>query len=198
MSIKNQGIADIIGRPFTAEMDTQVSEFIGKNYVPKTDFNTRKTQLDEAIQERDTIKQERDDALNKLNEYSGFESRVQQYEKAIVETHLTDAFKDAGVRSQKALETAMKMVDYGKIKLDDDLKPEGFKEQVEEIAKTETYLFGKSESSAAGGSSHAAGGEAPPTHTTSVSGGDSDAAEAANWMKQALSSAANIDLEGDD
>lgn len=195
MGIKNQGIADIIGRPFTDEMDTQVSNYISEHYVAKSDFHTRKAQLDEARNENAQLK-------SQLEEFKDFnpenvKQQMYKYERAIVQTHLTDAFKDAGVRSPKALETAMKMVDYEKIKLDDDLNPEGHKEQVEEIAKSETYLFGKSETESKG-SSHVAGGSAPPTHTTSVSGDDGDAAAAASWMQKALQSAANIDLEGDD
>lgn len=194
MSIKNQGIADIIGRPFTEEMDTQVSQYIGEHFVSKSDFNARKAQLDEA-------KTRLNELQTQLADQPAVDPEIQQkWQSALVNTHLDYAFSNA--QSEKAKEAAKKMVDISKIEIGEDFTVSGLEDQVKAITESETYLFRQQEqSSGVAGRvfqdpAHPEGGDPPPANGADDAFDDPEQSAASKYMDKWMRD--QLNTKGDD
>ena len=143
----------ILGDAYTDEIDKKVSEQIGKNFVPRSEFNTAneaKKALEQQIAERDK-------QLKDFEKLSGDNEELQKQlaeakeankaAKAEYESNLKKVKLDSKVETAllsakaKNVKAVRALLDESKISLDGE-NVLGLQEQLEQVKKENPYLFG--------------------------------------------------------
>ena len=151
MALKNEWLREIIGDSFTEAMDTAVASYLGKNFVSKTDFNTKN---EEAKQLQKTL-ETRDDQLKALQALKPEEMQAQitklqgenaaaaaQYQKDLesvkLDLSVEAALAKAGAVNVRAVKS---LIDHTKLGLNKDGSVFGLEEQVTNLQKSEKWAF---------------------------------------------------------
>lgn len=151
-SIKNTWLVDIVGSGFNEEMDTKVAEHIGKNYVSKSDFNSKNTMLEQANATIATYEQQMKE-LKKVNP-----EELQQRLKEMQEVQKTEQLKHAeqlkASNMRNAIDRALyernavdvtavgALLDHDKLVYDENTKQvAGLKEQLDALEKEKAWAF---------------------------------------------------------
>ena len=178
----------ILGDKYTPEIDTAVSQEIGKGFVSRTDFNATSgklkeaeaqvTQLTESVKTRDSQLEElkksagAGEELQKqiadLQKQNAEQEKAHQAELAQVKLNnaIDNALAAAGAKNNKAVRA---LLDLSGVKLEEDGKLAGFAEQLEALQKSDAYLFAEAQQSTFRGFQPGAGSGAPPNRSVDVS-----------------------------
>ena len=136
------------------ELYSQVIEKIGENkldivsngnWIPKDKFNNLNEQLKTANTTIADLKKSNKDNEDLQSKVTDYETKVKNYEKQIQDMQfnyaLDGALKSANARNVKAIKALLNM---DNVKLDGE-KLLGLNEQIEELKKSDSYLFAEEE-----------------------------------------------------
>ena len=174
-------LKNILADKYTEDIDKQISQEIGKNFVSKVDFNTKS----EALKNAEKAIGERDTQLESLKASSGNAEELKQqiatlqtqnaeakktYEEEIARVRLDGAVEAALTAAGAKNNTAAKalLADFLRdAKLDDSGAVKGLAAEIEALAKADAtaFLFDTADGNAQqfkGMQPGAAGGKTPP------------------------------------
>lgn len=146
----------ILGESYTDELDSKISEEIGKSFVSKNDFNTKNETLkglqsqikdrDRQLEELRKVDSEGLQAeITRLQELN--KNQQNEFSKQINELKMNNAIdstlKDAGAKNLRAVKA---LLDSSNLKLNDDGTIEGLQSQIETLLKASdsSFLFASS------------------------------------------------------
>lgn len=149
-------LKNILGDSYTEDIDTAVSNEIGKGFVSKSNYDQRNTaykDLQKQIAERDTQLEELkkvdttklQDEITKLQATN--KTTTEEYEKKLADMQkeyaIDMALNKANAKNIKAVKA---LLDNSKIELNDDGSLKGLVEQIDVLSKADdsSFLFGSS------------------------------------------------------
>ena len=172
MGIKEY-LKEKLGDAYTAEIDTEVGKQLGSDYVPKNLYaeQTQKlksfeAQSSELTKQLDEVKKSAGDNAELQKQIDGFKAEnaalKENHEKALAglrfEYALDSALTGAGAKNAKAVKG---FLDVSKLSLDGE-NIIGLKEQLDDVKKSDAYLFDEKQSTAPGGNPVPFGGKDKP------------------------------------
>ncbi len=158
--MKLQWLKDIIGNAYTDEMDASAAQALGKDFVPRSDFNdknakvkeleTQITQLNDTVKERDkqleTLKASTGD-VNALKEQitklqgenaDAAKSFAAEIKKLKIDTAVDMALSAARARNPKAVKA---LLELDNAELDDKGLVKGLDEQIKKLTAAPDSAF---------------------------------------------------------
>lgn len=164
-------IKEILGDVWTEELEKNINEHIGKNFIPSEKYNAQKTELDglkTQLAERDNQLKKPQEAAKGNEELSAQIAELQKQNKEAKEAYETqiealnqERLLDANLMSVKPknLKALKALIDQSKLKFNEDTI-EGLDEQITALKASEPYLF--DDGIPGGTGAPAAGGGTPP------------------------------------
>lgn len=135
--MKLNWLKEIIGEGYTEEMDEKVCQAMGKDYVPRSEFNAKNDALKTA---QDTLKAY--DGVDVAALRTQLDTQKTQYEKQLADLRRSGAIDlalaESRVRNGKA---ARAMLDLDKVVFDDKGNLTGLTDQLDALKESDGWLF---------------------------------------------------------
>lgn len=161
-------VKEILGEHYTDEVEKAINQYVGQGFVSKVDFNKKNEELKELREKQaqvPEVKNEKENLSKQLEETKAeYEKRIQEMQNKFNENKLDGILKSAKVRNTKALKALLdrETIEFG----EDGIS--GLEEQLNEIRKSDSYLFESETDGAARGSNFPAGETGPDKESMPV------------------------------
>lgn len=155
INMKLNWLKEIIGEGYTEEMDEKVCQAMGRDYVPRSEFNAKNDALKTA---QDALKAY--DGVDAASLRTQLDTQKTQYERQLYDLRLSGAINlalaESRVRNGKA---ARAMLDLDKVAFDDKGNLTGLTDQLDALKQSDGWLFDSGTVMNTGGE-HGSGGTA--------------------------------------
>lgn len=130
--LKNEWLQGIVGSSLTAEMDEKVAQYLGQNFVTKSDFNQKNTEFQ-------TLRQENEQLRTAASGAEGMQQRLQALEGSLAQAK-AESF--LAVHKPKNMDLFKTALGVDKLQLDAQGNlPGDFSTKVESFVKENPYMF---------------------------------------------------------